>query len=75
MAKEKAIQIKARKPISAGQLTVHYDDEADVLYMHFGNIAPVDAAELGEGIILDLDEKDRVVGLTIIGLKKLIKAK
>ena len=48
-----------------------YDEEADVLYLSFGEPKKSVGLDVGEGVIVRYDQTTREVnGLTIIGLKK-----
>ena len=50
-----------------------YDDGADVLYISFGKPKPVIGVDVGKGVILRYDEKEKkIVGMTIIGLKGML---
>lgn len=45
-----------------------YDEEADVLYISFGEPEPALSLDLGEGVLARYREADnRLVGFTIIG--------
>jgi uncharacterized protein YuzE len=47
-----------------------YDEEADVLYLSIGEPRPAAGVDIGEGIVVRYDEKQKdVVGLTLIGLR------
>ena len=47
-----------------------YDEEADVLYISFGNPKKAVGIDMGEGMILRYSEKlGEVVGLTVYGIK------
>lgn len=47
-----------------------YDEEADVLYLSFGEPQPAPGIDIGEGIILRYDEaRKELIGLTLIGLR------
>ncbi len=47
-----------------------YDEEADVLYLSVREPKPATGVDIGEGVILRLDEnRKEIVGLTLIGLK------
>jgi len=52
------------------ELRVSYDRVADALYIRLreGNVS--DSIELEEGIIVDLDERGKIVGLEIINFSK-----
>ncbi|WP_204305173.1 DUF2283 domain-containing protein (plasmid) [Desulfurobacterium thermolithotrophum] len=50
---------------------VHYDSEADVLYISFGESKPAEGLDVGDGTILRIDpETEEVVGLTILDFSK-----
>jgi uncharacterized protein YuzE len=54
------------KKLTAEQVKMSYDDEADVLYISFGEPEPADDADLTEqGVIVRLRE-GKIVGLTIL---------
>jgi uncharacterized protein YuzE len=47
-----------------------YDGEADVLYLSLGEPTPAVGVDIGDGVILRYDEeRQEVVGLTLIGLR------
>jgi uncharacterized protein YuzE len=52
-----------------------YDEDADVLYLSIGAPQPAVGIDIGEGVVLRYNEREKsVVGLTIIGLRaRLIK--
>jgi len=58
------------------KLTWDYDEEADVLYLSLGEPRPAEGVDIGEGVVLRYDPKQReVVGLTVIGLRaRLLKS-
>lgn len=46
-----------------------YDDDADTLYLSFGEPRPATGLDIGEGIVVRFDERAKeVVGLTIVGV-------
>ena len=50
---------------------IHYDREADVLYISFGESKPAEGIDIGDGTILRIDPKtEEVVGLTILNFSK-----
>ncbi len=50
---------------------VHYDREADVLYISFGEPKPAEGIDIGGRTILRIDPKtEEVVGLTILNFSK-----
>ena len=53
---------------------VDYDADADVLYLHAGDpAAAVDFDESPEGHALRFDAQGRLVGITIVGARKLLQ--
>lgn len=62
--------------ITIGRITfdrVAYDTEADVLYLHVGDPAnAVDFDESPEGHALRFDAEGRLVGVTIVGARRLL---
>lgn len=60
--------------VTIGRLTfdhVHYDADADVLYLHIGDPASaVDFDESPEGHHLRFDAEGRVVGVTMVGVRQ-----
>jgi len=50
---------------------IHYDSEADVLYISFGEPGPAECLDIGDGTVLRIDpETEEVVGLTIPDFSK-----
>jgi len=50
---------------------IHYDPEADVLYVSFGEPRPAEGIDIGDGTILRVSPGTReVVGLTILDFSK-----
>ena len=57
-----------------------YDDDADTLYLSFGEPKAAVGFDIGEGVVVRYDEQAKeVVGLTIVGvgrrLEEYVKAK
>lgn len=48
----------------------NYDEEADVLYMHFKKPNHSDHSEITENEIIIRYEKDEIVGLTVLNASK-----
>jgi len=47
-----------------------YDEEADVQYLSIGEPKKAAGVDIGQGIVIRLDEeKNEVVGLTVIGMR------
>lgn len=54
---------------------VLYDDDADVLYLHVGDpVSAVDFDESPVGHALRFDATGRMVGMTIVGARRLVDA-
>ena len=52
------------------EINWEYDEEADVLYLSIGEPRMAVGMDIGEGVVLRLDEtQNEVVGLTLIGLR------
>ena len=48
-----------------------YDEEANVLYLSFGQPGQAEGADIGQGVILRYDpDRREVVGFTMIGLRQ-----
>jgi uncharacterized protein YuzE len=62
--------------VTIGHITfdrVQYDADADVLYLHVGNPkAAVDFDETPEGHAVRLDAAGHVVGVTLVGARRLL---
>ncbi len=53
---------------------IHYDEEADVLYISFSEPKPTEGIDIGNGTILRINpETEEVVGLTILNFFKRAK--
>jgi uncharacterized protein YuzE len=48
---------------------VHYDEKADALYLRFDDTKIVESEEVRPGVVRDFDEKNRLVGIEIHGVK------
>ena len=58
-------------PLRQGALNWEYDEEADVLYISIGEPRRAVGIDVGEGLIVRLDEESgEIVGLTIVGLRE-----
>ena len=57
-------------------VTWDYDEEADVLYISFGQPKPALALDFPEGVLVRYREEDGLlVGFTIIGVSEMLKTK
>jgi len=62
-----ALKILEGKPT----LSWEYDEEGDVLYISVGESRPAIGLDIGEGVIIRYDEKQKeIVGITIIGIRE-----
>ena len=50
-------------------MKIHFDQEADALYLRLDDSPIVGSEEVRSGIVLDFDEHDQVVGVEILGVK------
>lgn len=46
-------------------MKIHYYPETDSLYISFGDRPSVDSVEVADGVVADLDETGKVIGLDI----------
>ena len=53
-------------------MKLHYDEQVDALYLRFDDSKIIESEEVKEGIILDYNAKDQVVGIDILGISKRI---
>jgi uncharacterized protein YuzE len=54
---------------------IHYDEEADALYLKLGNESPDGVIEIAEGVNLDTTSSDRIVGIEILDASRKIDLK
>ena len=60
--------LKIPKKVSS---VIHYDPEADVLYVSFGEPKPAEGIDIGDGTILRVEPMSReVLGFTILDFSK-----
>ncbi len=52
----------------------HYDEEADVLYVHLADGDALDSVEVSEDVFVDLDLSRKPLGLTLMNFQKKLKA-
>jgi len=48
---------------------VHFDPEADAIYLRLDDSPIIESEEVRPGIVLDFDANDQVVGIEILGVK------
>lgn len=53
-------------------MKLYYDQKVDALYIRFDESNIVESEEVKEGIILDYNKDDQVVGIEILNLSKRI---
>ncbi len=51
-------------------MRVHFDEDADALYLRLDDSTIVDSEEVHPGIVLDFNADEQVVGIEILGLKR-----
>jgi uncharacterized protein YuzE len=51
-------------------MKVHFDEQADALYLRLDDSEIVDSEEVKPGIVIDFDAQDQVVGIEILGVKR-----
>ncbi len=56
-------------------MKITYDKEADALYLYFQEGTFSRTKEVGEGIILDMGKKNKILGIEILDASKRIKPK
>lgn len=53
-------------------MRVHFDEQADAVYVRLDDSRIVESKEVQPGVVLDLDSSHQVVGVEILGVKKRI---
>jgi len=51
-------------------MKVHFDEKVDALYFRLDDSKIVDSEEVKPGIVLDYNDKNQVVGVEILNVKK-----
>lgn len=51
-------------------MKVHFDEQADALYLRLDDSEIVDSEEVKPGIVIDFDAKDQVVGIEVLRVKQ-----
>jgi uncharacterized protein YuzE len=51
-------------------MKVHFDEKIDALYFRLDDSKIVDSEEVKPGIVLDYNDKNQVVGVEILNVKK-----
>jgi uncharacterized protein YuzE len=53
-------------------MRVHFDEQADAIYLRFDESEIVESEEVHPGIILDFNDRDEVVGVEVLRVKNRI---
>ncbi len=48
---------------------INYDQEVDAAYFRLENQTVLDSEEIADGIIIDYDENNQIVGVELLGVK------
>jgi uncharacterized protein YuzE len=51
-------------------MKLHFDKDADALYLKLDESAIIESEEVRPGVVLDYNEAEQVVGIEILGLGK-----
>ncbi|MEA2855803.1 MAG: hypothetical protein QOH98_124 [Methylobacteriaceae bacterium] len=51
-------------------MKLHYDSEADALYVRFSDQKILESEEVRPGLILDFDEEGRIVAIEMLDVRK-----
>ncbi len=51
-------------------MKVHFDEQADAVYIRLDDSNIVESEEVQPGILLDFDERDQVVGIEILRVRE-----
>ncbi|RJP25356.1 MAG: DUF2283 domain-containing protein [Deltaproteobacteria bacterium] len=51
-------------------MKIHFDEKADALYLRLDDAPVVESQEVWSGIVLDLDDRNQVVGIEILDVRK-----
>ncbi|MDO8746005.1 MAG: DUF2283 domain-containing protein [Candidatus Brocadiaceae bacterium] len=57
------------------KMKVYYDNEVDALYLKMGDETPEGVIEISEGVNLDTNSEDKIVGIEILNASKKIDLK
>lgn len=53
-------------------MKLHFDKEADALYLKLDESAIIESEEIRPGVVLDFNASDQVVGIELLGIGKRI---
>lgn len=51
-------------------MKLHFDEEADALYLRLDDSPVIDSQEVSDGIVLDFNNRSQVVGIEVLDLRK-----
>lgn len=51
-------------------MRVHFDEQADALYLRLDESSIVDSEEVSPGVVIDFNDQDQVVGIEILRVKE-----
>lgn len=51
-------------------MMVHFDEQADALYLRLDESSIVDSEEVSPGVVIDFNDQDQVVGIEILRVKE-----
>jgi uncharacterized protein YuzE len=51
-------------------MKIHFDERADALYLRLDDAPVIDSQEVSAGIVLDFDDRRRVVGIEVLDVRK-----
>ena len=55
-------------------MKLHFDKEADALYLKLDESSIIESEEVRPGVVLDFNASDQVVGIELLGIGKRIPA-
>jgi len=51
-------------------MKIHFDEEADALYLRLDDAPVIESQEVSAGIVLDFDDRRQVVGIEVLDVRK-----
>jgi len=55
-------------------MKITYDREGDALYIQLRDVSAVDAVDIEEGVVADLDEAGHIIGFEVLDAKERLSA-
>jgi uncharacterized protein YuzE len=55
-------------------MKLHFDKDADALYLKLDESAIIESEEVRPGVVLDFNSSDQVVGIELLGIGKRVSA-